>query len=73
MFSFFVFSLFTCLKCSGVKQEDGKYKHTVDLPKTTFGMRANSTVREPEIQRLWDENQVFAKVADRNNGVSSLF
>lgn len=52
----------------GVKQEDGKYKHTVDLPKTTFGMRANSTVREPEIQRLWDENQVFAKVADRNNG-----
>lgn len=33
-------------------------------------MRANSTVREPEIQRLWDENQVFAKVADRNNGVS---
>ncbi|KAJ0601973.1 putative isoleucine--tRNA ligase [Helianthus annuus] len=52
----------------GTKQGDGKYKHTVDLPKTTFGMRANSAVREPEIQKLWDENQVFKKVAEKNNG-----
>ncbi|KAK7285391.1 hypothetical protein RJT34_20161 [Clitoria ternatea] len=41
----------------GIKKEDGKYKHTIDLPKTTFGMRANSSVREPEIQKLWEENQ----------------
>ncbi|GJX26267.1 hypothetical protein Tco_0232563 [Tanacetum coccineum] len=39
------------------KQRDGKYKHTVDLAKTTFGMRANSCVRELN-QKLWDENQV---------------
>ncbi|CAH1427549.1 unnamed protein product [Lactuca virosa] len=52
----------------GTKQGDGKYKHTVDLPKTTFGMRANSSVREPEIQKLWDENQVFKKVSEKNNG-----
>lgn len=52
----------------GTKQEEGRYKHTVDLPKTTFGMRANSAVREPEIQKLWDENQVFKRVSDRNNG-----
>ena len=56
--------------CLGTKQGDGKYKHTVDLPKTTFGMRANSAVREPELQKLWDENQVFMKVAEKNNGVS---
>ncbi|KAF5198539.1 Reca [Thalictrum thalictroides] len=54
----------------GKKQEDGKQKHTVDLPKTTFGMRANSIVREPEIQKLWDDNQVFKRVVDRNNGGS---
>ncbi|KAE9455246.1 hypothetical protein C3L33_12887, partial [Rhododendron williamsianum] len=41
----------------GAKQGEGRYKHTVDLPKTAFGMRANSAVREPEIQKLWDENQ----------------
>lgn len=52
----------------GAKQEDGKYKHTVDLPKTRFGMRANSLVREPEIQKIWDDNQVYKRVVDRNNG-----
>ncbi|KAE9598673.1 putative isoleucine--tRNA ligase [Lupinus albus] len=54
----------------GKKQEDGKYKHTVDLPQTTFGMRANSSVREPEIQKMWEENQVFQKVVDKNSGGS---
>ncbi|KAF7837821.1 isoleucine--tRNA ligase, chloroplastic/mitochondrial [Senna tora] len=52
----------------GTKQEDGKYKHTVDLPKTTFGMRANSLIREPEIQKIWEDNQVFNRVVDKNNG-----
>lgn len=55
---------------SGTKQEDGKYKHTVDLPKTAFGMRANSSVREPEIQKIWEDNKVFNRVIDKNNGVS---
>ncbi|KAK7267345.1 hypothetical protein RIF29_20014 [Crotalaria pallida] len=41
----------------GIKQEDGKYKHIVDLPKTAFSMKANSSVREPEIQKIWEENQ----------------
>ncbi|XP_027333502.1 isoleucine--tRNA ligase, chloroplastic/mitochondrial isoform X2 [Abrus precatorius] len=53
----------------GVKQEDGKYKHTVDLPQTSFGMRANSSIREPEIQKIWEENQVFKKVVQKNSGV----
>ncbi|GJT63488.1 mitochondrial outer membrane protein porin of 36 kDa, partial [Tanacetum coccineum] len=44
------------------------YKHTLDLPKTTFGMRANSSIREPELQKLWDENQVFKKVAENITG-----
>ncbi|CAM8997561.1 unnamed protein product [Rhodiola kirilowii] len=56
----------------GAKQEDGKYKHTVDLPKTSFGMRANSVTREPEIQKLWDDNQVFKRVVDNNCGGSFI-
>lgn len=36
----------------GSKQDDGKYKHTIDLPKTSFGMRANSLDRELEIQKI---------------------
>ncbi|XP_020110492.1 isoleucine--tRNA ligase, chloroplastic/mitochondrial isoform X2 [Ananas comosus] len=54
----------------GGKQEEGKYKHTVDLPKTTFGLRANSVVREPEIQKLWEENQVLKRVVEKNTGGS---
>ncbi|TKW41867.1 hypothetical protein SEVIR_1G346000v4 [Setaria viridis] len=54
----------------GAKQEDGKYKHTVDLPKTTFGLRANSVVREPELQKLWEENQVLKRVSERNTGTT---
>nr|GMD65772.1 isoleucine--tRNA ligase, chloroplastic/mitochondrial [Ipomoea batatas] len=54
----------------GSKQEDGKYKHTVDLPKTTFSLRANSVIRELELQKLWDENQVFKRVSERNNGAT---
>ncbi|XP_015573355.1 isoleucine--tRNA ligase, chloroplastic/mitochondrial [Ricinus communis] len=52
----------------GEKQEEGKYKHTVDLPKTTFSMRANALTREPELQKLWDDNQVFKRVVDKNDG-----
>ncbi|MCE3049228.1 Isoleucine--tRNA ligase, chloroplastic/mitochondrial [Datura stramonium] len=55
-------------RSEGAKQDDGKYKDTVDLPKTAFGMRANSTVREPELQKIWDDNQVFKRVVERNNG-----
>jgi isoleucyl-tRNA synthetase len=57
---------------SGEKQEEGRYKHTVDLPKTTFGMRANALVREPEIQKLWEDNQVFKRVVDKNDGVGGF-
>ncbi|XP_012083940.1 isoleucine--tRNA ligase, chloroplastic/mitochondrial isoform X2 [Jatropha curcas] len=55
-------------KASEGEKQEGKYKHTVDLPKTTFSMRANATTREPEIQKLWEDNQVFKRVVDKNDG-----
>lgn len=54
------------------EKKEGRYKHTVDLPKTSFGMRANALVREPEIQKSWDDHQVFMRVADKNDGVSII-
>ncbi|WCJ23497.1 Isoleucine--tRNA ligase [Euphorbia peplus] len=56
----------------GEKQEDGRYKHTVDLPKTAFAMRANSLTREPEIQKIWDDNQVFKRAVDQSSGGSFI-
>ena len=34
------------------------YKETLNLLKTDFSMRANSVVREPEIQNFWANNDI---------------
>jgi isoleucyl-tRNA synthetase len=35
-------------------------------------MTANALVREPEIQKLWEDNQVFKRVVDKNDGVGGF-
>lgn len=37
----------------------GPYKDTVNLPQTSFNMRANSAQREPQIQKFWQDNKVY--------------
>lgn len=46
----------------------GPYKDTVNLPQTKFNMRANSTQREPEIQRRWTESGVYEHLLENNPG-----
>ncbi|MEA5575624.1 isoleucine--tRNA ligase [Anabaena sp. UHCC 0451] len=48
--------------------ETGKYKDTVNLPKTNFDMRANAIKREPEIQKFWEENNIYSQLAENNPG-----
>ncbi|MBW4635200.1 MAG: isoleucine--tRNA ligase [Iphinoe sp. HA4291-MV1] len=48
--------------------ETGKYKDTVNLPKTNFDMRANAVKREPEIQRFWEENKIYERLSQNNPG-----
>ena len=48
--------------------ETGKYKDTVNLPKTNFDMRANAIKREPEIQQFWAENNIYSQLAENNPG-----
>jgi isoleucyl-tRNA synthetase len=38
------------------------YKTTLNLPKTSFPMKANLPQREPEILRKWEEGQVYQKL-----------
>ncbi|GMP30255.1 hypothetical protein CsSME_00005002 [Camellia sinensis var. sinensis] len=59
----------TCLRLFRGKARRRDIQAYSDLPKTAFGMRASSAIREPEIQKLWDENQMFKRVSDRNNGL----
>ena len=48
--------------------ETGSYKDTVNLPKTNFDMRANAKVREPEIQKFWEENKIYDRLSENNPG-----
>jgi isoleucyl-tRNA synthetase len=48
--------------------EPGSYKNSVNLPKTKFDMRANAVKREPEIQALWNQQNLYEKLADSNPG-----
>ena len=45
------------------KKEESPYSSTVNLPTTSFDMRANSIVREPEIQEFWAKNRVYEQLA----------
>src|SRR5579885_636367 len=38
-----------------------KTSYSVNLPQTGFPMKANSAVREVEIQRMWDDQEVYKK------------
>lgn len=46
----------------------GKYDDTLNLPRTTFPMRANLPAREPEILKNWEETDIYARVQEKNQG-----
>ena len=48
------------------KKPDFSYKETLNLLKTDFSMRANSVLREPEIQDFWAKNN-FSKIREALN------
>jgi len=50
------------------KKSDFSYKGTLNLLKTDFSMRANSVVREPEIQNFWANNDIDFQLGSSNSG-----
>eukprot|EP00871_Galdieria_phlegrea_P002989 jgi/Galph1/3691/GphlegSOOS_G2352.1 len=53
-------------KISTQKQQE-YYKTSINLPSTRFEQRANSSVREVEIQKFWEENAIYEKVLEKNS------
>ena len=47
---------------------DISYKDTLNLLKTDFSMRANSRVREPELQSFWGELDLYNTLSRHNPG-----
>ena len=42
------------------------YKQTLNMPKTAFEMKANLNVKEPNIQKQWEEKRVYQKLLKQN-------
>jgi isoleucyl-tRNA synthetase len=44
------------------------YKHTLNLPKTGFPMKANLAQREPEMLKRWEQTDLYAKIRSARDG-----
>jgi len=52
----------------GSQKDSPSYKETLNLLQTNFGMRANATLREPELQAFWTENKIDFELGLSNSG-----
>ncbi len=52
--------------------EDKKLKDTLNLPSTSLAMRANATVREVEIQKIWEELNIYEEILNKNSKEKSF-
>ncbi|HHS49120.1 MAG TPA: isoleucine--tRNA ligase, partial [Desulfurella acetivorans] len=46
------------------------YKDTLNLPKTSFSMKANLPVKELEILKFWEEKDIYKKILESRNGTT---
>ena len=44
------------------------YKHTLNLPKTAFPMKANLAQREPKTLKRWQDNDLYGKIRAASQG-----
>lgn len=54
------------------EKEKVEYKETLNLPQTALAMRANAAVREVEIQKIWEENNIYQKSIDQRDKANSF-
>ncbi|KAK3284624.1 hypothetical protein CYMTET_7727 [Cymbomonas tetramitiformis] len=51
------------------KEKDvSPYKNTINLPQTSFNLRANAKVREPELHKMWEKNGIYERLYKENPG-----
>ena len=44
------------------------YRDTLNLPKTSFSMKANLTSREPQLRKEWAKKNMYAKIREARSG-----
>ena len=48
------------------------YKKSLNLPDTSFPMKANLTQREPEMLRWWEENTIYGTMLEASGSRGSF-
>ncbi len=48
------------------------YQKTLNLPKTTFGMRAGLAQKEPAFLQKWEEENLYTKIREQGSGKPSF-
>ena len=48
-------------------------KEQINLPKTTFSMKANLPTREPEILELWKKINLYKELRNSRKGAEKFF
>ncbi|WP_029906132.1 isoleucine--tRNA ligase [Mycoplasmopsis opalescens] len=51
---------------------ENNYKDTLNMPQTTFDMRANLSTKEPEYRKKWHENKLYTRVLEKNKNNPSF-
>jgi isoleucyl-tRNA synthetase len=46
------------------------YRDTLNLPKTSFSMKANLVQREPQLRKEWAKKNIYAKIRQARDGAS---
>lgn len=52
-----------------MSDKSGKsYQNTINLPKTSFSMKADLVQREPILRKEWAKNDIYGKIREARNG-----
>lgn len=55
-----------------LEESELEYKHTLNLPKTSFPMKGNLPKREPEIQAKWEEMNLYQLLQEKRKEKSAF-
>ncbi|BET38747.1 isoleucine--tRNA ligase [Spiroplasma ixodetis] len=49
------------------------YKDTLLMPQTNFEMRANLTIKEPQLQKYWQDQKIYQQLINKNKKSTKTF
>ena len=55
-------------RCVTIKENDMDYRATLNLPQTSFNMKANLTQREPLFLKRWDKEDLYGQIQEKADG-----